>query len=64
MGIEVGKGKHGPIELIMSKEAKVQALKRISKGELAKSKKLVQHVLSEKSTLMMMKGSRWVVELL
>lgn len=64
LGQIVGKGKHGPIELIMSKDGwTVRALKRISKQELAKSKKLIQHVLSEKSTLLMMKGSKWVVEL-
>ena len=44
----LGKGKYGPVELILSSENTLQALKRITKASIT-SQKRSQHVLQEKN---------------
>ena len=59
-GVILGKGKSGPVELIIVKN-KFKAMKRISKYSLG-SDKMLQHLINEKNVLMKLK-SPYIVKL-
>ena len=51
-GVKIGKGKNGPVDLILVGNNQLRALKRITKASI-QSQKRAQYILNEKKILMM-----------